>query len=78
MAYVENAIILADHDRQIRIVIEPGYTDDQDRLSLRIMVEVKEESGEMRLPYGHIRPLCQKLISFALGREVKLYTGRRK
>ena len=76
MAYVEGATIIADHEREVRIVIEPGYMDDRDRDALRFVIEVKEERGEMRLPYGSVRPLCEALLSAVAGRSVKVTTKR--
>lgn len=65
MAYVEDAIIVADHEREVRIVIEPGYMDDRDRDSLRFIVDVKGEIGELRLCHEDARALASKVISFS-------------
>ena len=56
MAYIENATIIADHEREVRITVEPGYMDDRDRDALRFIVEIKGTHGEMRLPYADVRP----------------------
>jgi hypothetical protein len=76
MAYVENATIIADHEREVRIIVEPGYMDDRDRDALRFMVEVKGTRGEMRLPYADVRPLCEALLSAVAGRPVKVTTKK--
>jgi len=72
MAYIENATIIADHEREVRITVEPGYMDDRDRDALRFIVEVKGTHGEMRLPYADVRPLCEALLSAVAGRPVKV------
>lgn len=76
MAYVENATVIADHECEVRIVIEPGYMDDRDRDALRFVVEVKGTRGEMRLPYADVRPLVEELLSMVAGRPVKVTTKR--
>ena len=76
MAYIENATIIADHEREVRITVEPGYMDDRDRDALRFMVEVKGTRGEMRLPYADILPLCEALLSAVAGRPVKVTTKK--
>jgi len=76
MAYVENATIIADHEHEVRITVEPGYMDDRDRDALRFMVEVKGTRGEMRLPYADVRPLCEALLSAVAGRPVKVTTKK--
>ena len=65
MAYIEDSIIVADHEREVRIVIEPGYLDDRDRDSLRFMIEIKGESGELRLCHEDARKLATKVREFA-------------
>jgi len=65
MAYIEDSIIVADHEREVRIVIEPGYLDDRDRDSLRFMVEVKGTKGELRLCHEDARTLATKVREFA-------------
>lgn len=65
MAYVEDSIIVADHEREVRIVIEPGYLDDRDRDSLRVIVEVKGTTGELRLCHEDARSLAGKMIAFS-------------
>lgn len=76
MAYVEKAIVVADHEREVRIVIEPGYLDDRDRDSLRWVVEVKGTKGEFRLPYCDVRPLAEAMLSAVAGRGVKVTTKK--
>lgn len=76
MAYVENETIIADHEREVRITVEPGYMDDRDRDALRFMVEVKGARGEMRLPYADVRPLCEAMLSAVAGRPVKVTTKK--
>jgi len=76
MAYIENATIIADHEREVRITVEPGYMDDRDRDALRFIVEVKGTHGEMRLPYADVRPLCEALLSAVAGRPVKVTTKK--
>lgn len=65
MAYIEDSIIVADHEREVRIVIEPGYLDDRDRDSLRFMVEVKGTKGELRLCHEDARALARKVLAFS-------------
>jgi hypothetical protein len=76
MAYVENATIIADHESEIRIVVEPGYMDDRDRDAMRWVVEVKGTRSEMRLPYADVRPLAEALLSAVAGRPVKVTTKK--
>jgi hypothetical protein len=76
MAYVENATIIADHESEVRITVEPGYMDDRDRDALRFVVEVKGTRGEMRLPYADVRPLAEALLSAVAGRPVKVTTKK--
>ena len=72
MAYVERAIVVADHEREVRIVIEPGYLDDRDRECLRFMVDVKGTTGELRLPISDAKILAKQIIEQAVGRPIKL------
>lgn len=78
MAYVEGATIIADHESEVRITIEPGYMDDRDRDALRWLVEVKGTRGEMRLPYADVRPLTEALLSAVAGRSVTVTTRKVK
>lgn len=70
--YLENALVIVDNESECRITVEPGYTDDRDRLCLRFIVTVKDKQGEMRLPYGEVIPLAKRLIELAAGRRVEL------
>ena len=72
MGYVERAIVVADHEREVRIVIEPGYLDDRDRECLRFMVDVKGTTGELRLPTHDAKMLAFQIIEQVVGRRVKL------
>lgn len=76
MAYIERAIIVADHESEVRITIEPGYMNDRDQESLRFMVSVKNAAGELRLPYADIRPLAEALLSAVSGRDVRVTTKK--
>ena len=76
MAYIEKAVVVADHEAEVRITIEPGYLDDRDRDSLRWVVEVKGSKGEMRLPYADVRPLAEALLSAVAGKSVKVTTRK--
>jgi hypothetical protein len=76
MAYVEQALIVADHEREVRITIEPGYLDDRDRESLRFMVEVKGQRGELRLPVTDAKVLAKRIIEQTVGRPVRLTIRR--
>ena len=78
MAYIEQAVVIADHESEVRITVEPGYMDDRDRDSLRWVVEVKGSKGEMRLPYADVRPLAEALLSAVAGRPVKVTTKKAK
>jgi hypothetical protein len=75
-AYVDQAIVVADHEAEMRIVIEPGYTDDRDRDCLRFMVTIKNSTGELRLPVPDAKTLAKRLIEQALGHAVKLTIRR--
>ena len=76
MAYVEQAIIVADHEQEVRITIEPGYLNDRDLDCLRFVVEVKGTRGELRLPVPDAKSLAKRLIEQAVGRPVRLTIRR--
>lgn len=71
-AYVEQAIIVADHEAEVRIVVEPGYLDDRDRDCLRFLVMVKGTTGELRLPVPEVKTLAKQLLEQAIGHAVRL------
>lgn len=72
MAYVESALVLADHESEVRITVEPGYLDDRDRDCLRFVVEVKGTRGELRLPHADARVLAAGLVGQVVGAPVRL------
>ena len=76
MSYLDKAIVLGDHESEVRIVIEPGYMDDCDRESLRWQVEVKGQRAEFRLPYSEAKDLAALMIGHIVGYAVRL-THRR-
>ena len=76
MAYIEKALVIADHEHEVRIIVEPGYLDDRDRDSLRWVVEVKGTKGEFRLPYHDVRPLAEAMLSAVAGRDVRVTTKK--
>jgi hypothetical protein len=76
--YVEDAVVIVDNEYDCRITVEPGYTDDRDRECLRLMVNVKDKSSEMRLPFSEVLPLARRLIELARGHRVKLLVKRER
>ena len=76
MAYLDRAIVLGDHESEVRIIIEPGYMDDRDRDCLRLLLEVKGARGEMRLPLPEAKELAALIVSQVVGYPVRL-THRR-
>jgi hypothetical protein len=72
--YIEDALIIDDDEREVRIVIEPGYTDDLDRECLRFDVTVKDKTSELRVPYSEVRNLAKRLLELSMGRRITLTT----
>jgi len=72
--YLEDALLIVDNDYEVRISVEPGYSDDRDRECLRFVVTVKDKTSECRVPYSEVRNLAQRLLELSMGRRIKLAT----
>ena len=70
--YIEQALIVADHEYETRLTFEPGYSDDRDRECVRVLVSAKGAHGELRIPYSEVMVLAKRMIEMAQGRPVKL------
>ena len=72
--YIEDALLIVDNEYETRISVEPGYIDDRDRKCLRLVVTVKDETSELRVPYSEVRNLAKRLLELSMGRRIKLIT----
>jgi hypothetical protein len=75
-AYIEDALAIVDNEYNCRITVEPGYNDDRDRECLRLMLTVKDEVSEMRIPYSEVRNLAKRLLELSMGRRIRLTTRK--
>jgi hypothetical protein len=74
--YIEDALLIVDHEYETRISVEPGYTDDRDRECLRFVMTVKDKTSELRVPYSEVRNLAKRLLELSMGRRIQLTTKR--
>ena len=74
--YIEDALLIVDHEYETRISVEPGYTDDRDLECLRFVMTVKDKTSELRVPYSEVRNLAKRLLELSMGRRIQLTTKR--
>lgn len=78
MAYVEKAIVLCDHESEIKVFVEPGFTDDSGADALELSFDVKGSKASFRLNVVAVRELARELVGLTVGAPVKLTFRRVK
>jgi len=78
MAYVDKAIVLVDNDSEIKVFVEPGFTDDSYADALEFSFDVKGSKASLRLDVAAVRKLARELVGLTVGAPVKLTFRRVK
>ena len=72
VAFVEPSVVIGDHSADAYIRLTPGYTDECDRLSLKVEIQTGTATGEFRLCINDAMDFAKKIIELSVGRQTIL------